>query len=209
LFDDIAFSFSESDCGNPALMAHLRGLKVEHRYGRSYAEGVAEYVTFAVGLMLKKEFPEQLVASVRGRYADQTGVLRMRNTMQKYALEAHRLTEEQLVCMVFAPFVDRGAGLLNYLSVAQPEPLDRIGEIHGLLAREPEAAAGNEDLRESLERCSGLNLGQMRTLYTAAGLHRADSSLPAVVLAGDPHKKVTRPRISADGPETEELISGR
>lgn len=28
-FHDIAFSFTESDCGNPALMAHLRGLKCE------------------------------------------------------------------------------------------------------------------------------------------------------------------------------------
>jgi hypothetical protein len=28
-FDDIAFNFTESDCGNPALMAHLRGLKCD------------------------------------------------------------------------------------------------------------------------------------------------------------------------------------
>jgi hypothetical protein len=31
---DPAFSFTESDCANPTLMAHLRGLKCERLYGR-------------------------------------------------------------------------------------------------------------------------------------------------------------------------------
>src|SRR5581483_10153241 len=60
-FDDLAFSFTESDCGNPALMAHLRGLKAERVFRRSYDEGLAEYVTFALGLMRKKDFPPQLI----------------------------------------------------------------------------------------------------------------------------------------------------
>lgn len=209
VFDDIAFSFSESDCGNPALMAHLRGLKVEHRYGRSYAEGVAEYVDFAIGLMVDKQFPEHLVATIRDRYAGPEGVQRMRTAMREYALEAHRLTEEQLVCMVFAPFVDHGAGLADYLSAAHPELRGRTGDIHELLAGEPDAAAGDQEPVRSLERWSGLALGQLRTLYRTTALHRSSSSLPAVILAGDPHKKVIRTRVSADGPETEEIISGR
>ncbi len=68
-FDDIAFSFTESDCGNPALMAHLRGLKCERVYRRSYAEGMQEYVEFALGLMRSKDFPPHLVEQMRARYA--------------------------------------------------------------------------------------------------------------------------------------------
>jgi hypothetical protein len=60
-FDDLAFSFTESDCGNPALMAHLRGLKAERLFRRSYDEGMAEYIAFALDLMRRKDFPPQLV----------------------------------------------------------------------------------------------------------------------------------------------------
>src|SRR5262249_14876839 len=77
-FDDIAFSFTESDCGNPALMAHLRALKCERVYQRSYAEGMAEYVEFAVELMRRKDFPPELVEQMRQRYEGLEAVSRMR-----------------------------------------------------------------------------------------------------------------------------------
>ncbi|MGE5830053.1 MAG: hypothetical protein ACM30G_17085, partial [Micromonosporaceae bacterium] len=68
-FDDMAFSFTESDCGNPALMAHLRGLKCERVFQRSYDEGMDEYVEFALDLMRKKDFPPALVEMMGQRYA--------------------------------------------------------------------------------------------------------------------------------------------
>lgn len=32
-FDDLAFHFSESDCANPLLMAHMRGLQAQYVRG--------------------------------------------------------------------------------------------------------------------------------------------------------------------------------
>ena len=46
-FDELMFSFSESDCGNPTLMAHIRGLRAETLLQRSYAEGIREYALCA------------------------------------------------------------------------------------------------------------------------------------------------------------------
>jgi len=118
-FDDLAFSFTESDCGNPALMAHLRGLKCEHVYGRSYDEGLAEYVEFALGLMRKKDFPADLVETMRARYDSPEAASRMRDTAARYALETFGLTEEQLVCMAYSRRRE-GLGLGEFLGREHP-----------------------------------------------------------------------------------------
>jgi hypothetical protein len=46
-------------------MAHLRPLKADHRFGRSYAERLSEYVEFTISPMREKEFPEQLATIMR------------------------------------------------------------------------------------------------------------------------------------------------
>jgi len=68
-FDEMAFSFTESDCSHPALMAHLRGLKAERVYQRTYEEGIIEYVDFALELMQKKDFPLTLIEMLQQRYS--------------------------------------------------------------------------------------------------------------------------------------------
>lgn len=206
-FDDIAFSFTESDCGNPALMAHLRALKAERCHGRTYAEGLAEYVDFAVSLMHKKEFPPQLVALIRDRYGDEGAAERMRAAMDAYALDAYGLTEEHLVTMVHAPFTEKGSRLTAFLQAEQHglPPVD----VHELLDGRREDAA----LAMRLERISGLTVDQLRVLYASS--LRLPTTTPNSgelidsILDGDPHKQVIRTRHAADGPVVSELISGR
>lgn len=211
-FDELAFSFTESDCGNPGLMAHLRGLKSERVYGRAYRDGIWEYVDFAVGLMRDKEFPEHLIEIVNARYADDGAIAHMRELMDGYALDAYGLTEEQLVCMVHSPFASEGAGLEAYLHAELPQLADRAGQIRTLLdgTTEPEEPAG--PLTETLERISGLSLESLCALYKSP-LPRtpADgaSDLIGVILEGDPHKATIETRHRPDGPVVRELISGR
>ncbi|MGH8896617.1 MAG: PqqD family protein [Egibacteraceae bacterium] len=211
-FDDLAFSFTESDCGNPALMAHLRGLKCERLYGRSYSEGLVEYVQFALALMRKKEFPELLVETMRARYHGAAAEAHMRDAANAYALEAYGLTEEQLVCMVYSPFAGNGQGLAAYLVREQPRLADRVEEVHALLdGAEPDAT--DRLLTDELERISGLTLPQLQVLYRStvrtpeAGTE--GTKLLDAILAGDPHKDVIRTRHTPDGPDVLELISGR
>ncbi|BCK73577.1 hypothetical protein Srufu_075300 [Streptomyces libani subsp. rufus] len=211
-FDDIAFSFTESDCGNPALMAHLRALKCEHRYGQSYAEGLAGYVEFALSLMQKKEFPPQLMEIMRERYegrADQ-----MRAAMDAYAAQAYGFTEEQLVAMVHAPFTEKGTNLETYLAAEQPDLLPHAPLIHQLLGGSA-PTTDEETLRitERLEHLTGLTLDQLRVLYGSSlrlpSLTPAGGELIDAILEGDPHKQVVHTRHSAEGPVVPELLSGR
>jgi hypothetical protein len=212
VFDDIAFSFSESDCGNPGLMAHLRGLKAEHRYGTSYAVGLQEYVTFALGLMHRKSFPAPLVDAIRRRYQGADSMGRMRDAMNDYAWQAHRLTQEQLICLVFSPFVNQGSALDDYIAAAQPDLTGRVDDIRALLA-EDQDDAGDPALRAALERMSGLSLPQLRVLYQAPGLDArrrgTDLTLLDAILADDPHKQLIQTRVRPGGPLVDEIISGR
>jgi hypothetical protein len=217
-FDDVAFSFTESDCGNPALMAHLRGLKCERVFGRTYAEGMAEYVDFAIGLMRKKHIPEPLIEQMRARYDGPDAIARMRRAADEYALETFGLTEEQLVCMAWSPFADSGAGLEEFLAREHPALAERVFEIRTLLAVNSSDGDGEEaKLANELERVSGLELRQLRVLYRSPlrrpskgpTRDRVDGGVIAAVLADDPHKAVILTRHSSTGPDMLEQISGR
>ncbi|QRO00741.1 hypothetical protein JRI60_17765 [Archangium violaceum] len=210
-FDAIAFSFTESDCGNPALMAHLRGLKCERLYGRTYAEGIQEYVSFAVGLMRHKQFPQALIDEMVKRYADAAGVARMRTAMGAFALDSFGLSEEQLVCMVYSPFAGTGQGLAHYLSREQPSLARHLEDLHALL-RGGEVHAASRGLQHSLERLSGLSLSQLRTLYQrplVPASPEEDKGLIGAILERDPHKRTIQTRHAANGPVVNELLSGR
>ncbi|MEU1306778.1 MULTISPECIES: PqqD family protein [Streptomyces] len=214
-FDDVAFSFTESDCGNPALMAHLRALKWERRYGRTYAEGLDEYVEFAVSLMHQKEFPPVLVEIMRRRYAGESAAGRMRAAMDSYAMEAYGFTEEHLVAMVYAPFTEKGAALEQYIDAEQPDLGGQLSTLHGLLSGEIDGLFQHREqtLVDRLERMTGLTLAQLRILYGSSlrlpSLTPVDGQLIDAILEGDPHKRVVHSRRGLDGQTVPEMMSGR
>jgi hypothetical protein len=212
-FDDLAFSFTESDCGNPALMAHLRGLKCERVFQRSYAEGIGEYVEFALGLMRKKDFPPELIEQMRARYEGPDGVSRMRRTASKYALDIFGLNEEQLVCMAYSAFSGEGAGLAEFLRLEHPALADHLGAIRAVLASESDGHGDAPKLTKELERISGLGLPRLRVLYRSSERRPPSggggTQVIDAVLDGDPHKAVIRTQHSRNGPHTIEQISGR
>lgn len=208
-FDDLAFSFTESDCGNPALMAHLRALRCEHVYRRPYAEGLTEYVEFALGLMREKDYPADLIALMRARYDGPQAADRMRAAMARYAAETFGLTEEQLVCLVYSPFAEQAAGLAEFLAREHPALADRVDAIRALLR---EHDSDDPVLADELARISGLDLSQLRVLHDRSlrrpGRNEQTEPIDAV-LAGDPHKAVIATRHEPGGPVIFEQISGR
>jgi len=208
-FDELAFSFTESDCGNPTLMAHLRGLKCERVYGRDYGDGLGEYVTFATRLMSRKEFPDWLIAMMRERYAGPDAAERMREVANRFAAEAYDLTEEQLICMVHSPFAGKGERLEDYLARERPHLLPQLAEIHDLLG----GTGPGDGPAAELTAASGLDLDRLRSLYAsptvALALGEGRGTLLGAILDGDPHKETISTRHSPDGPVVTELLSGR
>src|SRR5581483_12142969 len=191
-------------------------LKAERVFRRSYDEGLAEYVTFALGLMRKKDFPPQLIEQMRLRYAGPDAAVRMRGQTGRYAADTFGLTEEQLICMAYSPFAGKGTGLEEFLAREHPGLAAQAGPIRALLADDAKDAdedGDDEALAAELRRISGLELRQLRVLYRSpvkqlAG-HGTGTEVIDAVLAGDPHKAVILTRHAPDGPVTIEQISGR
>ncbi|MFL6122115.1 hypothetical protein [Actinophytocola sp.] len=200
-FEEAAFNFTESDCANPLLMAHLQGLRAERLHGRDYAEGIAQYLRFGLNLMRAKDMPENLVDVMRMRYTGTDNLARMRARAQEYSEAVYGLSEEQLTCMVFSPFTDGCAALPAYLRREQPQLLARTGELRAVLLGEYDRT----DLAEAVERMSGLTLAQARHLVhtpAVASVRSLRGPEPITeILRRDPHKELLD-----DGGD---LISGR
>ena len=214
-FDELAFSFTESDCANPALMAHLRGLRAERVFGTSYAVGVSQYVEFATALMHKKEFPDSLIELMRKRYSGLAAMERMRRLAEGYAFAAYRLDPCHLVCMVFSPFASRGRHLDHYLSSEVPDLFSSAFEVRSLLSSGVDAAEDSSPLAQRVENVCGLKIRSLRHLYSS-DLVTPDPEVPISpttaigrVLVDDPHKAVVLTRDSVRGKVFFDHISGR
>ncbi|MET9381960.1 PqqD family protein [Streptomyces sp. NPDC002928] len=209
VFDEIAFNFTESDCANPALMAHLRGLRTEHAYGRTYGEGIAQYVDFAIELMRKKHFPDHLVEEMERRYRTGEGVEAMRAAATEYGEVAFGINTEQMVCVVYSPFAGRAANLHEYLAAEHPELLQDEEKIRTLLA-----GGRDEGVAARLERISGLSVTDLQALYNgplwspSAELGTQAGVLP-LVMDSDPHKKIIRVKRNPEGEEVLDRVAGR
>jgi hypothetical protein len=207
-FDDLAFSFTESDCANPTLMAHLRGLRAELVEGRTYAAGIGEYLEFAATMMRKKEMPDRLIRIALERYDSPEKVTERRDVAAAYARRAFGLSEQALAAMVFSPFTDQGQRLAAFLERCHPERVGAAARLHAVLRDEAEGSADGG--AHWLEAISGLSITHLRTLYRSAlvDFSRRDTVM-ARVRSGDPHKHQVRTVDSRTGAPMLELISGR
>ncbi|GCE15833.1 PqqD family protein [Tengunoibacter tsumagoiensis] len=211
-FTEDAFNFTESDCGNPALMAHLRGLKIAHVYGRTYEEGIAEYLHFVIRLMEQKDFPPALIQQAQARYSSPAAIEVMKKKMDQYALDVFDLSEEQLVCMIYSPFVQRGKNLARYLEHEQPELYPLLEDIHLLLRDTTCPTVRQSSLVVRLQQLSHLELEQLRVLYgkNVSVKHTLHSEDPiAIILADDPHKAEIQTTHFPGGPSVTDVITGR
>lgn len=205
-FDDLAFSFSESDCANPLLMAHMRGLRAQFVQGRDYADGIAEYLGLAAVMMRRKRMPERLIQQALAAYDTPEKVEQRRGLAAGYAQEAFGLNETQLICLLFAPFVDAGAQLEAFLRGCHPGMLVALADLHRALSGQ----SAPDQVVQWLVDVSGLSLKGLQGLYTRRRVDFSDeSSIIARVRASDPDKGRVTTVDQRTGEAVAELISGR
>ncbi|CAA9403114.1 MAG: hypothetical protein AVDCRST_MAG66-1673 [uncultured Pseudonocardia sp.] len=204
-FDDLAFSFTESDCANPGLMAHLRGLRAESVEGRTYEDGIAQYLQFADFLMRRKEMPTDLIRLALARYDTADKVRERRRAAAEFAEQAFGLDEDALIAMVHSPFAGGGARLKTWLAARHPDRLPSLTALHAVLDGGP-----GEQGEEWLQRVTGLDIARLRQLYGNAAVDfESSSSIMARVRAGDPHKLQIEVVNPSTGRAATQTISGR
>ncbi|MDD0976647.1 hypothetical protein [Pseudomonas fontis] len=159
-FDDLAFGYNESAGVNPLLVAHFQGLRAEYVEGRSYQAGIDDYVRQSLQLARLKPMPPSLLNSTRSQQGDGAAE-RQRQLASDLAWQAYGLSETQLVCLLFAPFVDQGRNLSVFLNRCAPGMLAATPLLHKALQAKPASAP----VIQWLENTSGLPLETLQMLY--------------------------------------------
>ncbi|WP_166364832.1 hypothetical protein [Pseudomonas akapageensis] len=205
-FAELAFAFSESDCANPLLMAHMRGLRAQFVHNRDYRDGIDEYLQLAEAMMQRKGMPAGLIEQALAAYEDEAGLKQRRQLADDFSQQAYGLSEAQLVCLLFTPFVNQGQDLEAFLRRCHPGMLVALPYLHKALRGEP----APEPVLQWLTDISGLPSQALQRLY---GMQRADSldrsSLIVSVRASDPDTSRIRSRDPRTGKMTFERVSGR
>nr|WP_242487238.1 hypothetical protein [Pseudomonas sp. TH15] len=150
--------------------------------------------------------PQRLIDLAMAAYADEQGMQARRTLAARFAEQAFGLDEAQLVCMQFAPFVDRGRELSSFLGLCHAQHLVNLDDLHRILAGEH----NEPTLSQWLSQVSGLPLPALRSLYAHQRIDfDSDATLIARVRAGDPHKGRISRYDPATGETVVELVSGR
>ncbi|MGH8389421.1 MAG: hypothetical protein ACRESJ_28745 [Pseudomonas sp.] len=128
--DELADQLSDNDYVSLPLSAHLRGLHGCFVQGRTYEEGVGQYLQRALITLRRKRLPERLCEQVFEAFGNPATITLLRTQI---AIEAQRnlgLSEAQLVCLLFAPFVDNGAALERFLRRCHPGMMVGLPDLH-------------------------------------------------------------------------------
>ncbi|ODS24003.1 hypothetical protein AB835_05615 [Candidatus Endobugula sertula] len=112
---DDAFNFTESDCQNPMLMAHLRGLLADFE-GRGYICGIKEYLALVTKLMDKKSYSESMIKTALHPYKTDDDILDRKKASEEFARDNFDLSEDNLYMMVASPFINGMERLDEYLA---------------------------------------------------------------------------------------------
>lgn len=128
--DDLTLYQGDDEHVEPMVAAHLRGLQAKFIEGRTYEAGVSDYLTSSLLTMRQKQVPEPVCEQLLASFGDlqEPDLLR---THAERALHANfELNEIQLTCLLFAPFIDSGAGLERFLRKCHPGMLVALPELH-------------------------------------------------------------------------------
>ena len=160
-FHKESFNFSESDCIHPLFMAHLRGLSAEIN-GRSYKDGINDYLKLAKKIMESKKFPSKIIQEMIRRYKG-SKMFYMRKRAAKILKDVLKINENQIICAIYSPFANKGQNLKKYFTEVHPnyKNLDLVHEV----LRRTEIKPDYDEVIKFLELISGLNISYLKKIY--------------------------------------------
>ena len=184
----------------------MRGLMTQWVQGRTYAQGIGEYLQLAEALMRRKKMPQRLIEQALGAYAGEEAIALRRELAGNLAMDAFGVSEGQLICLLFSPFVNEGRGLEPFLRRCHPGMLIALPDMHKALQDLP----APEQVVQWLVDISGLSLEGLQRLYgkTLVDFDNPESII-ARIRAADPDKQRIRVVDPQTGVATRLLLSGR
>jgi hypothetical protein len=170
---------------SPYLSAHLYGLQACYLQGRSYEHGYGDYVQRTIMIMHRKRLPMHVCQQVQELFGSPSAMPERRAQAQ----EALGLSETQLVCMLYAPFIENGAGLENYLRCCHPDMLFALPELRNAI----EGGPATEEAKQWLYEISGLPVALLNKVYQSP-----------IAVSEQPIVTVSARRLEPEVPESSE-----
>lgn len=167
---DLTCAFAEADYASPLLMAHLCGLRSETLTLLEYRDGIEAYLALATPVLGGRLLPEALLRGALAGYASVAAISRHRKRANALVQARYGVSETQLVCMLFAPFVDQGAGLPRYLQHCHPRLPLALPYLHNALRGQPVPG----EVVKWLTDTSGLPMAHLQRLYLLGRVHVDD-----------------------------------
>lgn len=159
--DELTAQLSENDYVSLSISAHLRGLQACFVLGRTYEAGVNEYLQRALVMMRRKQLPERFCEQAMETFGNPLTMADQRAMATAEAQKNLGLSEAQLVCLLLAPFVDRGAALERFLRQCHPGMLVALPDLH----RAMQGGPAPEQVLQWMVDVSGLPVNLIGTLY--------------------------------------------
>lgn len=162
--DDLSAQLGEHEPVSLSICAHVRGLHACFVQGGSYDSGVADYLQKALVMMRRKHVPERLCEQMMELSGNPARRLEQRSSAAAQVQKHLGLSEAQLVCLLFAPFVDKGAALERFLRQCHPGMLVAMPDLH-------RAMLGNtvpDQIMQWMVDVSGLPISLIGRLYRMA-----------------------------------------
>jgi hypothetical protein len=185
--DELAAQLSENEYVSLSVAAHVRGLQACLLQGRTYEAGVAQYLRRALVMMRRKQLPERLCEQAMEAFGNPADLAEQRARTTVEAQRSLGLSEAQLVCLLFAPFVEQGAKLERFLRQCHPGMLVAMPDLHRAMQGQPVA----EQIMQWMVDVSGLPVDLIGTLYRMGPLPANAGSLADRTI-GDPESPYER-----------------
>lgn len=164
---------SEGEYADPLVAAHLRGLEAEFIEARTYQAGFTEQVQNNLEHMRRKLVPEPVCEQLVSRLGHLLDLDDLRQQATTFLHNTFGLNEAQLVCLLFAPFIEQGAGLERFLRTCHPGMLVAMPDLH----RAMQGLHAPEQVLQWMTDVSGLPVRLIGHLYAMSPLYARDSSL--------------------------------
>ena len=160
------FHQGEGEYADPLIEAHLRGLEAEFLDGRSYETGFSQHVQHMLATMQQQRVPEPVCEQMIARLGQQPALDELREAAANCIHATYGLNETQWVCLLFTPFIDRGAGLERFLRRCHPGMLVAMPDLH----RAMQGLHGPEQVLQWMTDVSGLPVRLISRLYAMESL---------------------------------------
>ncbi|SMQ23761.1 hypothetical protein SAMN04488483_1181 [Pseudomonas helmanticensis] len=176
--DDLTLYQGDFEFVEPLVAAHLRGLQASVIESQTYEKGVADYLQESLAALRRNQVPEPVCEHLLATFGNLLDLEQRRIHAANHLQETFNLSENQLTCLLFAPFINSGAGLEMFLRKCHPGMLVALPDLH----RAMQGLHAPEQVVKWMTDVSGLPVNLIARLYAMSAIQIPES------LAQDPQK---------------------